>query len=125
MLVQASSLSALAGIHHAFFTREGGVSQGFYARLNGGQGSNDGADRARIVAALGPMIRQPSYEVGPEFVAQFRAADARNDRFFAPARREGHAIFDLAGHIAARVARAGIGPAEDLGVCTYTDARFF
>ena len=26
-----------------------------------------GAERARIVAALGPMIRQPNYEVGPEF----------------------------------------------------------
>ena len=44
-----------------------------------------GAERARIVAALGPMIRQPNYEVGPEFVARFLAADADNARFFAPA----------------------------------------
>ena len=35
-----------------------------------------GAERARIVAALGPIIRQPNYEVGPEFVARFLAADA-------------------------------------------------
>src|SRR5450432_2863342 len=34
-----------------------------------------GADRSRMVVGLGPMIRQPSYEVGPEFVARFRAAD--------------------------------------------------
>src|SRR5499433_2180832 len=32
-----------------------------------------GADRARIGAALGPMIRQANYEVGPEFVARFEA----------------------------------------------------
>src|SRR5207237_81408 len=84
-----------------------------------------GAKRARIGAALGPMIRQPSYEVGPEFVAQFRAADADNERFFAPAARERHARFDLAGYIAVRLQRAGIDRVEDLGVCTYADARFF
>ena len=30
-----------------------------------------GADRSRIIAALGPTIRQPNYEVGPEFVERF------------------------------------------------------
>lgn len=32
----------LPGITHAFFTRQGGVSGGIYASLNGGQGSADG-----------------------------------------------------------------------------------
>ena len=44
-----------------------------------------GAARGRIVAAIGPLIRQPNYEVGAEFVARFIAADAGNARFFAPA----------------------------------------
>lgn len=231
MLLQASSLAALAGVRHAFFTREGGVSEGFYASLNGGQGSQDrhdrvaenrarmaaaldvaperlinayqihspdvivaeepwtretrprvdaivtrvpglaigvstadcgpvlfadaaarvvgaahagwkgaltgviestigameklGATRATITAALGPMIRQPSYEVGPEFVARFCAADPHNERFFMPSARESHALFDLAGYIAARLDRAGIDRVEDLGLCTYADARFY
>ena len=35
-------------------------------------------------------------------------------------------MFDLAGYIAARLARAGIAQIEDLGLCTYADpARFF
>ena len=34
-----------AGIRHAFFTRQGGVSDGFYASLNCGYGSGDRADR--------------------------------------------------------------------------------
>ena len=67
-----------------------------------------GAERARIAAALGPAIRQPNYEVGPEFVARFVAAGADNARFFAPSERAGHAMFDLAGYIADRVQRAGI-----------------
>lgn len=48
----------LSGIAHAFFTREGGVSEGIYAGLNGGQGSGDTAEavdenRRRIREHLG------------------------------------------------------------------------
>jgi YfiH family protein len=231
-MLQANSLSKLARVRHAFFTRSGGVSQGVYASLNGGTGSNDapdriaenrarmaatlgvapdrlltayqvhspdvvvakepwahanrpradaivtrmpglaigvstadcgpllfadpetdvigaahagwrgalsgvieatvaameqlGAKRARIAAALGPTIRQPNYEVGPEFVERFVAADPANARFFAPAQRPAHAMFDLAGYIADRVHRAGIDNFEDLGLCTYAEPeRFF
>ena len=230
-LLRAASLSALPGIRHAFFTREGGVSDGIYATLNGGFGSNDepgrvtenrarmaasldvqpdhlltayqihspdvaivdgpwsldrrpradalvtrrpglaigvttadcgpvlladewarivgvahagwrgaaggvieatiaamersGADRERIKAALGPMIRQPSYEVGPEFIAAFRMQDEANERFFIPSLGAGHASFDLAGYIAARLGAAGIRDIEDLGRCTYSDPALF
>jgi YfiH family protein len=85
-----------------------------------------GADRARMVAALGPMIRQPNYEVGPEFVTRFTADDGANERFFRPSPRKDHALFDLPGYIAARLAGAGVRRVEDLGHCTYADAaRFF
>jgi hypothetical protein len=85
-----------------------------------------GASRRRIVVALGPMIRQPNYEVGPDFVTRFTADDPENRRFFAPAARDGHAMFDLAGCIIARLQRAGVGRIEDLGHCTYADPdRFF
>ena len=85
-----------------------------------------GAARRRIVVALGPMIRQPSYEVGSDFVARFAADDAENRRFFMPGARDGHAMFDLAGYVIARLKRAGVGRIEDLGHCTYADpARFF
>jgi YfiH family protein len=230
-MIQAASLSGLAGIRHGFFTRAGGVSEGIYASLNGGIGSRDapakvaenrarmaaalavkperlltvyqthsadvvtaeapwspdarpradaivtrtrglalgvttadcgpvlfadaragvigaahagwrgaflgvleaaiealercGAERSRLVVALGPMIRQPNYEVGPEFVARFKAADAANDRFFEPSARAGHALFDLAGYIAARLRRGGIEHIEDIGRCTYAEPREF
>ena len=85
-----------------------------------------GAQRSRISAALGPMIRQPNYEVGAEFIERFKAADAANDRFFAPAARPRHAMFDLSGYIRSRLERAEIQNIEDLGLCTYADhARFF
>ena len=85
-----------------------------------------GAARARIGAAIGPLIRQPNYEVGAEFVARFEAADAANARFFAAAARPGHAMFDLPGYVSSRLAAAGIQSVEDLGLCTYADpARFF
>jgi polyphenol oxidase len=84
-----------------------------------------GAERSRIVAALGPMIRQPSYEVGPEFVARFTAADAANARFFEPSARAGHALFDLARYIAARLRGCGIDRIEDIGRCTYGEPDTF
>jgi purine-nucleoside/S-methyl-5'-thioadenosine phosphorylase / adenosine deaminase len=231
-MLQASSLATLDRIRHAFFTRSGGVSQGVYASLNGGVGSNDapdkvaenrarmattlgvnpdrlltpyqihspdvvvadkpwtrekrpradaivtrvprlaigvstadcgpllfadseagvvgaahagwrgaltgvieatiatmeriGADRGRIAAALGPTIRQPNYEVGPEFIGRFVAADPGNARFFMASQRTEHAMFDLTGYIAERVRQAGIVQFEDLGLCTYAEPeRFF
>ncbi len=230
-MLQAPRLQALKGIRHGFFTREGGVSQGLYASLNGGLGSDDapahvaenrrrvaaaigadiahfatvhqvhspdavaataawdtdarphadaivtatpglaiaittadcgpvlfadpqarvigaahagwrgaldgvltstvaamerlGAARSRIVAAIGPLIRQPSYEVGAEFAARFAAADPGHIRFFARAAREGHALFDLGGFIRSQLEAAGIAVIDDLGLCTYADARFF
>ena len=231
-MLQSSSLHNLPNVRHGFFTREGGVSEGIYASLNGGLGSQDdyghvsenrrrmaaavgvaperfvtcyqihsptvvvaetpwtredapradalvtripglaigvttadcgpvlfadaaagvvgaahagwkgaltgvvestlasmealGADRSRISVGLGPMIRQPNYEVGPEFVERFAAADAGSEKFFRPGARAGHAMFDLAGYIAARLKRAGVEQVEDLGNCTYADpARFF
>jgi purine-nucleoside/S-methyl-5'-thioadenosine phosphorylase / adenosine deaminase len=230
-MLHAQSLSALAGIRHAFFTRKGGVSDGFYKSLNAGVGSNDapanvaenrtrmaaavgvqpdrlltcyqihspevvtateswpatarpradaivtrvpglaiavstadcgpvlfaddrarvigaahagwrgaftgvveatldameqcGADRANIVAALGPMIRQSNYEVGPEFIARFKGDDDSHEQFFKPAARAGHALFDLAGYIAARLAGAGISRIEDIDRCTYADPETF
>ena len=231
-MLQSSLLATTGNIRHAFFTREGGVSDGIYASLNGGIGSRDqpahvgenrtrmatqvgvapdhllslyqihspdvvvvetpwtvdqrpradamvtrqpglalgistadcgpvlfadaeagvigaahagwkgaftgvleatldamvaqGAERSRIAVALGPMIRQQSYEVGAEFVEKFVATGADNTRFFAPGAREGHAQFDLPGYIASRLTRAGISRIDDLGLCTYADgARFY
>lgn len=230
MKVESPALSALPGIRHAFFTREGGVSEGLYAGLNGGTGSRDqrahvaenrarmeaalgvpsghlltawqvhspdcvivdrlwderpkadavatattgiaaavtiadcgpvlfadpvarvvgaahagwkgavggvldatiarmeelGARRANIVAAIGPLIRQESYEVGPDFIETLTGLDAGNARFLIPSARPNHALFDLPGYIAARLAGLGVGTIDDLGLDTYADeARFF
>ncbi|MDQ2953313.1 MAG: peptidoglycan editing factor PgeF [Pseudomonadota bacterium] len=84
-----------------------------------------GANRARIVAAIGPMIRQPNYEVGAELVEKFLGDNHGNARFFAPAQRDGHAMFDLAAYVAARLASAGIRQIEDLDRCTYSDPSHF
>ena len=230
MTLASPLLSAIPGLRHAFFTRDGGVSGGLYASLNGGIGSSDdpgkvaenrrrmaeqigvtpenfltvwqihspdavvaagpwegqrpradaivtrteglaigataadcgpilfvdpnarvigaahagwkgaltgvvestvaameklGAERSGIVAAIGPLIRQHSYEVGGEFVERFLEADAENAMFLLPATREGHAMFDLAGFIRMRLENAGVLMIDDIGVDTYSDERFY
>jgi YfiH family protein len=84
-----------------------------------------GADRSGIVAAIGPLIRQHSYEVGGEFVERFLDADGENKSFFIPSVRAGHAMFDLAGFIRMRLENAGVLMIDDIGVDTYSDERFY
>ena len=47
MLIQAPALSSQPNIRHAFFTREGGASEGIYASLNGGVGSSDDPEKVQ------------------------------------------------------------------------------
>ncbi len=231
MMLASPLLAAVPNLRHAFFTREGGVSEGIYASLNGGLGSRDdanhvrenrarmastmnvapenlltayqvhspdvaiaesawdsttrphadaivtrmpdlaigittadcgpvlfadpkagvigaahagwkgaltgvlestvaameklGAERNGIIAAVGPLIRQRSYEVGAEFVDRFTAADPGYATYFITSERDGHAMFDLAGFIRARLEQAGVLMIDDLGNDTYADDRFF
>lgn len=84
-----------------------------------------GARRGRIVAAVGPCIAQPSYEVDTAFAARFAAADPANARFFRPG-KPGHAQFDLEGYVAARLEAAGVAAVDRLTLDTCADeARFF
>jgi YfiH family protein len=84
-----------------------------------------GAARGQIIAAIGPLIRQRSYEVGAEFVTRFTDAASDNARFFIPSTRADHAMFDLAGYIRTRLERAGLPLIDDVAVDTYADERFF
>ena len=84
-----------------------------------------GARRERLRAAIGPCIGRDSYEVGPEFPAPFLKRDDGDGAFFRPAPRAGHFLFDLAGYLARRIARAGVA-VEAMGHDTLAgEADFF
>lgn len=84
-----------------------------------------GARRDRIVAAVGPCIARASYEVDAGFFRRFCEDDPANERFFADGRADHHQ-FDLEAYVAARLAAAGVGRVETLGLDTYADAdRFY
>ncbi|MEZ5957344.1 MAG: peptidoglycan editing factor PgeF [Hyphomonadaceae bacterium] len=80
-----------------------------------------GAQRRHIAAAIGPCIHQSSYEVGPEFEAEFVAADTSFVRFFA--RGAGDRFhFDLPGFCASRLEAAGVTQIETLPLDTYVES---
>ena len=56
MMLASPLLSSIPGLRHAFFTRHGGVSGGFYASLNGGVGSDD--DPANVAENRRRMAEQ-------------------------------------------------------------------
>ncbi len=85
-----------------------------------------GAVRDRIHAAIGPAIGPDTYEVGPEFPGLFAEQNSGTGRFFRPAERTGHYLFDLVGCVAARLGGCGIAVIDPLSADTCGDAaRFF
>ncbi|MFD2646882.1 peptidoglycan editing factor PgeF [Devosia albogilva] len=84
-----------------------------------------GADPARVVAAIGPTITQPNYEVGEQFRADFLALHPAGERFFTtPPGKRAH--FDLPGFVEDQLRRAGVGTIERVGGCTYAHPdRYF
>ena len=83
-----------------------------------------GAKRGNIVAAVGPCIAQPSYEVDAGFYQRFVAQDPGNAAFFVPGVPD-HWQFDLERYVAERLQQAGIGAVGRLGLDTYPDENAF
>ncbi|WP_142493214.1 peptidoglycan editing factor PgeF [Thalassovita litoralis] len=84
-----------------------------------------GAKRANIRAAIGPTISQRAYEVGPEFLDDFMVEDMDNTRFFTNGQGDRY-MFDLPSYGLHRLRQAGVGEAEWIRHCTYSDPdRFF
>lgn len=84
-----------------------------------------GAERARIVAVIGPCIAQASYEVGADLRDAVLPSVPGAERFFAAGAKDGHWQFDLPGYCLARLAGSGVGAAW-IGADTFADeARFF
>ena len=89
---------------------------------------DDGAgaeEHARIVAAVGPCIAQPSYEVGLDFLARFEAEDPASAAFFAPGAGPDKRQFDLPGYVLDRLGRAGVARREWVGHDTCADEALF
>ncbi len=84
-----------------------------------------GAQRDRIVAAVGPAIAQASYEVGADYRERFLVADDANARFFASGVRPGHFQFDLTGYVQAGLAALGLARIDNLNLDTYANENEF
>ena len=77
----------------------------------------------QITAAIGPCIRQPSYEVRADLRDTILARDAADARFFV-IRRPDHWQFDLAGYCAARL--SGLAHVDTIDADTAAEPeRFF
>jgi YfiH family protein len=120
VLLADGQAGVVAAAHAGWRGALGGVTDATIALME-----EHGADRSRIVAAIGPCIGQPSYEVDEPFRTRFLEADPANASFFAP-NRSGKPHFALEPYVAHRLAAAGIAAVEPLALDTYTDAdRFF
>lgn len=120
VLLADAAAGVVAAAHAGWKGALAGVTDSAIAAMEG-----LGARRDRITAAIGPCIARASYEVDDAFAQRFEAADPANERFFASG-RPGHPRFDLEAYVTHRLAAAGVGQVEALGLDTYSDEmRFF
>lgn len=117
----ADPVAGVVGAAHAGWRGAiGGVTDSTLAAME-----ELGASRERIVAAVGPCIAQPSYEVDEAFRARFLEQDGANARFFVTG-ASGKPHFDLQGYVVARLIAGGVGEVEALRLDTYAEeGRFF
>jgi len=111
----------VAAAHSGWRGAVGGVLDNTVAAME-----KAGAKRENIRAALGPCIRQASYEVGDDLRGAFLKESEANAVHFAQGERAGHWQFDLAGFILARLGGLGLGSVADVALDTYpAPDRFF
>jgi YfiH family protein len=81
-----------------------------------------GARREKIVAAVGPCMRQPDFEVGLDVLSAFTDKYPDAEQFFAAGVSPEKRQFDLVGFGRASLASAGVESLDDIGVCTLADS---
>ena len=114
ILFADTQAGVIGAAHSGWKGAIGGVAEATVAAME-----KLGADRGRIAAAIGPTIARKSYEVDEGFFRRFVEAEPGNERFFAGG-RAGHHQFDLEAYVVSRLAMAGLGRIEALGLDTYS-----
>jgi polyphenol oxidase len=117
----ADSEARVVGAAHAGWKGAlGGVLEATVAAME-----NLGATRARITAAYGPTISQPSYEVGQEFLDTFAGQDPAFSRFFKSGGKTGKQQFDLPAFVDFRLRASSLTRVEACAPCTYRNESLF
>ena len=83
----------------------------------------EGARIGKIAAAIGPCIRQPSYEMGREVLQTFLEQSPDNRKYFIPSPRPEHWLFDLGGYVSDRLRQLGIDNIVNSRIDTYADEQ--
>ncbi|CAL7959168.1 polyphenol oxidase [Alphaproteobacteria bacterium] len=85
---------------------------------------NLGGAMSKIIAIIGPSIRQPNYEVDNAFYSMFVDYDILNGQYFIPS-KTGYFMFDLQGYCKFRLLKSGICQVDDLLLDTYASPELF
>ena len=120
VLFEDASAGVVAAAHAGWKGALSGVIENTVATME-----TCGADRANIVAAIGPTIQQASYEVGSGFEARFMDNDPRFAQFFMPGQDTDHRQFNLPAFVEYQLNAAQVGTVYNSSVDTYASDNHF
>jgi copper oxidase (laccase) domain-containing protein len=78
-----------------------------------------------IMAVIGPMIQQKSYEVSQEFFDDFTSEDDGNKIFFVDGNKADKYMFDLPSYVEKKLHEENVSEIKNLEIDTYENEKEF
>jgi hypothetical protein len=78
-----------------------------------------------IIALIGPMIQQKSYEVSQEFFDDFTSENVGNKIFFVDGKKAGKYMFDLPSYLEKELRKENVSEIKNSGIDTYENEKEF
>ncbi len=120
LLLADPMAGVVAAVHAGWRGAVAGVVEGSLERM-----VERGASPARTIAAIGPAIRQSSYEVDPPFRDAVLAQRPSAEHLFTSTAKPARWNFDLPALVGAILAEFGVGRLDDLGLDTLNDSSIY
>ena len=117
ILLGDAATGAFAAVHAGWRGTLAGIVARTVERMQQAYGTRP----ADLIAALGPAISSPAFEVGPEVLDAFRREFAYADELIADLQPSGKGHLDIAGANVRQLLDAGLAPdrIHDCGLCTW------
>ncbi|MGV3278774.1 peptidoglycan editing factor PgeF [Rickettsiales bacterium LUAb2] len=110
----------IAAIHCGHNGSFNGIIENTYLKMQ-----NLGSTSSNIIAAIGPSIKQASYEVDINFYNKYINQNPQNQQFFINSINKNHYLFNLPNYITNKLLNLGITNTHEITLDTFSNNHLF